>query len=144
MDRVLILLCLLLIVYIDIKKLSIPNSLTISLILIGIYYKGGDYFIVERSILGMGAYTLPLLILYGYLSDFLKKDVFGFGDIKLLLGLGYILGYTELYDIYLYYLISFGVGGMVGLFLGFIRRDFKGEVPFSPFLIMGFLYLWVR
>lgn len=144
MDRVLILIILLIIIYIDIRKLYIPNFLNISLLCLGIFYKGKEYLIVENSILGMGIYVLPLLLLYGYLSDLLKKEVFGFGDIKLVLALGYILGYTNFYDVYIYYILTFGIGAVCGVVLGLLRRDFKGETPFSPFLIIGFLYLWVR
>lgn len=144
MDRVLILIILLIIIYIDIRRLYIPNFLNITLMCLGIFYKGKEYLIVENSILGMGVYVLPLLLLYGYLSDLLKKEVFGFGDIKLVLALGYILGYTNFYDVYIYYIFTFGIGAIWGVGLGLLRRDFKGETPFSPFLIIGFLYLWVR
>lgn len=144
MVRILIWVLLLVIIYIDIRRLYIPNTLNIILLIVSIYYKGFEYPIIESSVLGMGLYVLPLLILYGYLSDILKKEVFGFGDIKLLLSLGYILGYTNFYDVYIYYVLSFVLGAIVGIILGFMRKDFKGESPFSPFLIIGFLYLWVR
>lgn len=144
MDRILIILLLLIIIYIDIRKLYIPNILNLLLLGVAIWYRGFDYYEVEKGILGMGVYVLPLLILYGYLSDILQKEVFGFGDIKLILSMGYVLGYTTFYDVYIYYLVAFISGAVVGLILGAIRKDFKGEFPFSPFLIVGFLFLWVR
>lgn len=144
MDRILIILLLLIIIYIDIRKLYIPNALNLLLLGVAIWYRGFDYYEIEKGILGMGVYVLPLLILYGYLSDILQKEVFGFGDIKLILSLGYVLGYTTFYDVYIYYLVTFISGAVGGLILGAIQRDFKGESPFSPFLIMGFLFLWVR
>lgn len=91
----------------------------------------------------MGLYTLPLLLLYGYLSDILNKEIFGFGDIKLLLSLGYILGYTNFFDLYLYYLISFTTASFVGIIF-FISKRKKREIPFSPFLILAFLFIWLR
>ena len=91
----------------------------------------------------MGIYTLPLLFLYGYLSDILNKEVFGFGDIKLLMTLGYILGYSNFFDIYLFYLISFISASFIGIIL-LIRKTKRKEIPFSPFLIIGFLFLWLR
>lgn len=144
MVRILIFILLLAIIHIDIKKLYIPNFLNLLLLMLGIYYKGTDLITIEISIIGMGVYTAPIIILYGYLSDLLKKEVFGFGDIKLLLALGYILGYTNLYDIYIYYMIAFSLGAIMGIILGILKKDFRGESPFSPFLILGFLFLWVR
>ena len=91
----------------------------------------------------MGLYPLPLLILYGYLSDLLGKEVFGFGDIKILMNFGYILGYSNFFDIYIYYLISFISASIIGV-LFLLRREKRKEIPFSPFLIIGFLFLWLR
>lgn len=99
MDRLLILGILISIMYIDMRKMYIPNFLNILLLLMAIYYKGMEYEVIENSILGMGIYILPLLLLYGYLSDFLQREVFGFGDIKLLMSLGYILGYSSFYNV---------------------------------------------
>ena len=133
MDRILIIIILSIIMWIDIKKLYIPNFLNLLLLIIAI----------ENSIIGMGIYTLPLLFLYGYLSDILNKEVFGFGDIKLLMTLGYILGYSNFFDIYLFYLISFISASFIGIIL-LIRKIKRKEIPFSPFLIIGFLFLWLR
>lgn len=143
MDRVLIIFILLIIVYIDVRKLYIPNFLNFSLLVIAIYLKKFDYEIVENSVIGMGVYTLPLLFLYGYLSDILGREVFGFGDIKLLLSLGYILGYSNFFDIYLYYLISFISASFIGIIF-LIGKHKRKEIPFSPFLILSFLILWLR
>ncbi|STO30707.1 Pectic enzymes secretion protein outO [Fusobacterium necrogenes] len=143
MDRILIFIILFFIIFIDIKKLYIPNFLNFSLLIVGIFLKKFDYEIIENSIIGMGLYTLPLLLLYGYLSDILNKEIFGFGDIKLLLSLGYILGYTNFFDLYLYYLISFTTASFVGIIF-FISKRKKREIPFSPFLILAFLFIWLR
>ena len=140
---VLIIIILSIIMWIDIKKLYIPNFLNLLLLIIAIYLKKFDYEIIENSIIGMGIYTLPLLFLYGYLSDILNKEVFGFGDIKLLMTLGYILGYSNFFDIYLFYLISFISASFMGIIL-LIRKTKRKEIPFSPFLIIGFLFLWLR
>ena len=143
MDRILIIIILSIIMWIDIKKLYIPNFLNLLLLIIAIYLKKFDYEIIEICIIGMGIYTLPLLFLYGYLSDILNKEVFGFGDIKLLMTLGYILGYSNFFDIYLFYLISFISASFIGIIL-LIRKIKRKEIPFSPFLIIGFLFLWLR
>ena len=143
MDRILIISLLFLIIYIDIKKLYIPNTLNILLFILFIIFKGFEFNIIENSIIGMGLYSLPLLILYGYLSDLLGKEVFGFGDIKILMNFGYILGYSNFFDIYIYYLISFISASIIGV-LFLLRREKRKEIPFSPFLLIGFLFLWLR
>lgn len=143
MDRILIISLLFVIIYIDIKKLYIPNTLNILLFILSIIFKGFEFNTIENSIIGMGLYPLPLLILYGYLSDLLGKEVFGFGDIKILMNFGYILGYSKFFDIYIYYLISFISASIIGV-LFLLRREKRKEIPFSPFLIIGFLFLWLR
>lgn len=143
MDRILIISLLFVIIYIDIKKLYIPNTLNILLFILSIIFKGFEFKTIENSIIGMGLYPLPLLILYGYLSDLLGKEVFGFGDIKILMNFGYILGYSNFFDIYIYYLISFISASIIGV-LFLLRREKRKEIPFSPFLIIGFLFLWLR
>lgn len=143
MDRILIFIILFVILFMDIRKLYIPNFLNFSLLIVGIFLKKFDYEVVENSIIGMSVYTLPLLLLYGYLSDILNKEVFGFGDIKLLLSLGYILGYSNFFDVYLYYLISFISASFIGIILLFKKKKQK-EIPFSPFLIFAFLFIWLR
>jgi leader peptidase (prepilin peptidase)/N-methyltransferase len=143
MDGILIISLLFLIIYIDIKKLYIPNTLNILLFILSIIFKGFEFNTIENSIIGMGLYPLPLLILYGYLSDLLGKEVFGFGDIKILMNFGYILGYSNFFDIYIYYLISFISASIIGV-LFLLRREKRKEIPFSPFLIIGFLFLWLR
>ena len=143
MDRILIISLLFVIIYIDIKTLYIPNTLNILLFILSIIFKGFEFNTIENSIIGMGLYPLPLLILYGYLSDLLGKEVFGFGDIKILMNFGYILGYSNFFDIYIYYLISFISASIIGV-LFLLRREKRKEIPFSPFLIIGFLFLWLR
>jgi len=122
MDRILIISLLFVIIYIDIKKLYIPNTLNILLFILSIIFKGFEFNTIENSIIGMGLYPLPLLILYGYLSDLLGKEVFGFGDIKILMNFGYILGYSNFFDIYIYYLISFISASIIGV-LFLLRRE---------------------
>ena len=112
--KIILLILTLLIIKIDLKKLYIPDLLNILFLLATIVYKGND---IENSVIGAGVYTLPLIIIYGYISDILKKEVIGFGDIKFMIGTGYLLGYTDFYDLYFFYLIAFVLGGIYGVYL---------------------------
>ena len=145
MDRILIFLLMITalgIAAVDVKKLYIPNRLNFLFLLEAVLYRGTD---IETGILGAGVYTLPLLIFYGYGSDIAGKDIMGFGDIKLVIGAGYLLGYTNFYDIYFFYLTAFVTGAVYGIFLLIKNRKKENEMPFSPFLIIALCWLiWRR
>ena len=140
--EILLFILTLLIMKIDLKKLYIPNILNFLFLIGVIIYKGND---IENSVIGAGIYPLPLIILYGYVSDLLKKEVVGFGDIKFMISTGYLLGYTDFYDLYFFYLLSFLIGGVYGVFILIKNRDREMQMPFSPFLILSlYIVLWKR
>jgi leader peptidase (prepilin peptidase)/N-methyltransferase len=63
----------------------------------------------------------------------------GFGDAKLVLGIGFLLGFT---DSIFSMLIAFWVGAIVGIIvLAFHAGSItiKYEIPFAPFLVLGTL-----
>lgn len=60
----------------------------------------------------------------------------GFGDVKLMLGIGWLVGLSLGASVFL---LSFWIGGIVGLFLIAFSRKYrlKSEVPFGPFIIIA-------
>ena len=112
MDRILIILLyilLFLVMYIDINKKYIPNILNFSILVLSIFICGIDK--VDIFFIGASCYTLPIFnFLWLYISDILKKEVFGFGDIKLIISLGGLLYLGEI-NIFLqiYIFLSFGI-----------------------------------
>ena len=63
----------------------------------------------------------------------------GFGDAKLVLGLGWLLGAQASVSAML---LAFWSGAIVGLVLLYFKRQsltMKSEIPFAPFLILGSL-----
>ena len=69
----------------------------------------------------------------------LKKEAMGGGDVKLLAGIGAVIGWRGV-------LWTVFVSSLVGAVIGIIIRVRKGEelIPFGPFLALGaFLYLFV-
>ena len=124
----------------DIKKKIIPDSGFVILVITGLL-KGMVKGNVEGYFLGMCVYPMPLIILY-ILEDYFKKELIGFGDIKLMMGIGGNLGYKNLAEIVkFYHAVYFLAGITVILFL--LHLKYKGKraeyIPFAPFLIMGFI-----
>ncbi|MDB5188742.1 MAG: prepilin peptidase leader peptidase (prepilin peptidase) / N-methyltransferase [Candidatus Nomurabacteria bacterium] len=78
------------------------------------------------------AVALPFFLLW-YFS---KGRVMGFGDVKLALGMGWLLGLVGGMSAMLW---AFWIGAVVGLLLlGLSRRySMRSEIPFAPFLIIG-------
>lgn len=147
MDRVLIFVLffiLILITIYDFKKMYIPNFLNLLFLLLAFLYKGSDYFVIENSILGLALYPLPFLFIYGYLSDFLNKEVLGFGDIKLLFGVGYFFGYNSFIEIYFFFITTFILATFGAIFTGIYKKNFKVAIPFAPYIVLTFLiqYFW--
>lgn len=75
----------------------------------------------------------------------------GFGDAKLVIGLGFLLGLEAGFSALLW---AFVVGAIVGLLLlastklkslpfAWPRFTMKTEVPFAPFLVLGLLLVWL-
>ena len=123
---------------IDIRKKIIPDRGFIILVIIGLL-KGMINTNIEGYFLGMCVYPMPLIILY-ILEDYFKKELIGFGDIKLMMGIGGNLGYKNLAEIVkFYHAVYFLAGIMVILFILYLK--YKGKkaeyIPFAPFLIMG-------
>lgn len=149
MDRVLIILLyftLLLVMYMDINKKFIPNFINIFILILAIFYSALkeplNFFIA------ISTYSLPLILIYGYVSDFLKKEVIGFGDIKLIISLSAFIYQPTVnlfLQIYIFYLITFVSASIYILFL-FVYKFLKNknwnlknrELAFSPFIIISF------
>ena len=145
MGRVIILDCLFVIIlsivfFKDLKTKTIPDYLNLILFLLGvikIIFSEGDF---EKSFIGMGVYPLILILIYGYVSDILKREVVGFGDIKLLGTVGFYNGYSGIYDILILHNIIFTLGFFVVLPLYIFKKDVRDkEIAFAPFIVIGTL-----
>ncbi|MBP6063205.1 MAG: prepilin peptidase [Fusobacteriaceae bacterium] len=119
---------------VDLKKFYIPNILSFMLILLGVIYKG--YFTqgLASSIIGIAMYSIPFSIIYGYVSDILDKEVLGYGDVKLAMGIGACVGFHSFEKVYIFFIYSFLVGALYAayLFLKIKKRDI--QLPFGPFI----------
>ena len=153
MDRILIILLyilLFLVMYIDINKKYIPNILNFSILVLSIFIYGIDK--VDIFFIGASCYTLPILIFYGYISDILKKEVFGFGDIKLIIPLGGLLYQGEInifLQIYIFYLLVFLLATLyiiIYIVMSYCRNKpvkIRGvELAFAPYICLAFIIIY--
>ncbi len=125
---------------IDIRKKIIPDRGFIILVTIGLL-KGMINTNIEGYFLGMCVYPMPLIILH-ILEDYFKKELIGFGDIKLMMGIGGNMGYKSLAEVVKFYHVVYFLAGItVILFLLYMK--YKGKkaeyIPFAPFLATGFI-----
>lgn len=124
----------------DIKHTIIPNFFVYSFIGLSLIYK----FVIYKV-----ALLSPIFIVYDMLFGFALFIAFfllwflsggramGFGDAKLVLGIGIFLGYQKGI---IALLLAFWIGAVVGIILLFLKHKsftMKSEIPFGPFLVLG-------
>lgn len=124
----------------DIKERIISDILNIMIIILGvmkIIFFNGNF---EKSIIGMGVFPLVFIIIYGYISEILKKDVIGFGDIKFMGAAGFYLGYSGIYNLIILYNTIFITAFIIVFPLLLLKKIKKeAEIPFAPFISAGVL-----
>lgn len=122
----------------DLKEKEIPNFLTLGIIFLGILkiiFLREDF---EKKFLGLGVFPVFFLFLYGYEGDFLKKEIIGFGDIKLVSGIGFYFGYSGIYNLIIFHNIIFILGFLFLIPIFFLKKIKKEEeVPFAPCICLG-------
>ena len=127
--------------FIDLKTTYIPDSISISGIIIGLIlsiFRG----LAVVSFIGavVGAVLILTIIIVGKAAY--KKDVMGYGDIKLAALIGAFVGWAGL-------LLTVMMGSFLGAVYGLIqikrgKLTMESQVPFGPYLAIGgvvsFLY----
>lgn len=82
----------------------------------------------------------PLLALpFGLIWLFSKGTFMGLGDAKLILGIGWILGFSKGLSALV---LSFWIGSVMSIIMLLASQNklnMKSEIPFAPFLILGML-----
>jgi leader peptidase (prepilin peptidase) / N-methyltransferase len=125
--------------FIDIDRQLLPDSLTLPLMWLGLLLSllgpqpGSPVPVdVRSSLVGSIAGYLSLWSVYHLFRLFTGKEGMGYGDFKLFAALGAWLGWQMLFATIL---IAASVGAVVGLTLIAIRRHHRAApIPFGPFL----------
>lgn len=143
----------------DIIHMVIPDSLTLTLGGCALVYLGYHYVYTNWSLTELGSVLLGAAAASGFLFIlwFVSKGAWlGFGDVKLVFPLALMAGPQAVFSMVV---LSFWVGALIGLVLighqrlisrgqphlRFLSRPYtmKSEVPFAPFLIAGFLLVFL-
>jgi leader peptidase (prepilin peptidase) / N-methyltransferase len=128
----------------DLKHKIIPDQMVYSFILLSLISIAWKEFTIPEysffaALLNGLFLALPFFLLW-YLS---KGRLMGFGDVKLALGIGWLLGLQQGFAALL---LAFWIGGIFGLGLLAVSRkhSMKSQIPFGPFLILGMVVagLW--
>ncbi len=127
---------LLIIAVYDLKHFIIPNKIVWlfnALAFISTFYILHSAFYV--NLLSGVAFASFFALLWAVS----KGKWMGFGDAKLALGMGWILGPSKTI---VAFMSSFWLGALVGITLLFFQKskyNIKSKIPFGPFLVIGFL-----
>lgn len=131
---------------IDYRKQIIPNRLSLSIFEVGLIFAfiagltNFDLFL--DKIIGLvagGGIFLIITLIGGLIAG---KEAMGFGDVKLMCGLGLIFGWL---DVVMIAVVSFLIGAIISIILLVSKKKKTDEyIPFGPFIIIAtFLILFV-
>ena len=133
--RILLILILLYLSYVDLRSFRLPDFITLPLIIVGLLFNflsPSSFVDITDSIAGalIGYGSLWLLNCLYRLAK--RQDGIGMGDAKLLAALGAWLGWAALPSILLIASISGFIGGMI--YLKWHQQSSHHPFPFGPFL----------
>ena len=122
--------------FIDLDTFYLPDDVTLPLIWTGLLVNLGGLFVdLPSAVIGAAAGYLALWSVYWAYKLATGKEGMGYGDFKLLAGIGAWLGWKMLP---LVILLSSFVGAIVGISLiVFAHHGRNVPIPFGPYLVLG-------
>ena len=126
------------IIWVDVKKRIIPEESAVILLILGLI-TAVQNDTLEKYYLGICAYSMPMIVLY-ILEDYFGKMLIGFGDVKLMMGIGGLLGYFEIEKVLNFYMILYIFSGIIAFLFLFLKKWKKYEyIPFAPFIVISYV-----
>lgn len=122
------------IIFIDLKYYEIPNSYNAFIALAGVFYitQTGDSWL--NFLLG----GIIAFVLFFLIAIFTGGNL-GMGDVKLVLGLGFLLGKALLFP---FFIVTFLSGALISIaLLVFKLKTSKDRIAFGPYICFGFIWL---
>lgn len=125
----------------DIRHKIIPNIMVYPFIAMGLVAVVWNIFTGAGAPLSLILAGPTLAAPFFLLWFFSQGRAMGFGDVKLALGIGWLVGGVASGAVFL---LSFWIGAIVGLLLLAASKvhSMKSEVPFAPFLIVSLFIVW--
>lgn len=126
---------------IDAQTQLLPDSLTLSLLWLGLLVNlNGSFAPLSDAVLGAAAGYLALWAIYWFFRLATGKEGMGYGDFKLMAALGAWLGWQALP---LILLLASCLGAVIGIAMVLMKRKAADQaLPFGPYLaIAGMLML---
>jgi leader peptidase (prepilin peptidase)/N-methyltransferase len=122
--------------FIDLDTFYLPDDITLPLVWTGLLANMAGLFVdLESAVIGAIAGYLSLWLVFWAYKLATGKDGMGYGDFKLLAGIGAWLGWKMLPVVIL---LSSLVGAIVGISLMiFARHERDVPIPFGPYLVLG-------
>jgi len=116
----------------DLKHYIIPDKILLPAIAISFIY----LLIFNFNSLGNHLFSAFFGFLFFFSFFFFSKGKWmGFGDVKLAILMGFLLGFSNML-VALFFAFFFGaIIGIISII--FKRKNLKSEIPFGPFLIFG-------
>ncbi len=131
---------LLVITWIDIDTMLIPDQLSLSLLWLGLFFSLFEFSVAaEVAVIGALVGYLSLWLVFHVFKIISKKEGMGYGDFKLLAAGGAWLGYEPLI---LVLLLSSVVGLLVALGQ-MMMKQVQAKIPFGPYLSIGILLTYL-
>ncbi|WFA09676.1 A24 family peptidase [Tissierella sp. Yu-01] len=128
---------LIVITFIDLKEMIIPDVLVVVIIILSLLYKIINY--LHNGVSPQLLNSIGGLLLAGGLFliiVFLSKGGMGGGDVTLIAALGFVLGIKY---IFLNIFLSFVTGAIISIFLLATKiKTRKDPIPFGPFIVISF------
>jgi len=122
--------------FIDADTFLLPDSITLPFLWLGLAFNlSGTYTPLPHAVVGAMAGYLTLWLVYWVFKLVTGKEGMGYGDFKLLAGLGAWLGWQNLPIIIL---LSSVAGSIIGIALIVLSRlGWNTRLPFGPYLAVA-------
>lgn len=136
--KILLVLALLYLAYVDWRTFRLPNLITIPLIVLGLFFNWVSdlrFTPLGFAILGAALGYGSLWVLNAGYRLLKRRDGIGMGDAKLLAGFGAWLGWSALPNILLMASIIGIIGGIT--WLKYRGHRLEQAFPFGPFLVIA-------